>query len=123
MDSQPSNNQTGSVIRELWHELLAGSLKIAGVHANGFELVLIEACAPAPTSQRARRQTHFDAALRGELQKTLAADAQLAPSTLSSLVRDAAAEMGVDAPLSRIPAALPLFAHAARSSRLVALRE
>jgi len=112
-----------SAIARLWHELLTGSLKVETVRGEGLELVLASAVAPAPTQRRARRQACFERALRGEQQKSVAADFQKAPSTLSGLVRAVAAEMGVAAPLSKIPSALPLLAHAARSSGVVSLCE
>jgi DNA-binding CsgD family transcriptional regulator len=121
MVSESPNSQRITVVQQLWQELLAGSLKIASVHDDGFELVLANAAAPAPTPRRRHRQACFDTALRGALQKTLAADFELAPSTLSSLVRKSAAGMGVDVPFSRIPAALPLLAHAAQSACVVSL--
>ncbi|HXK18585.1 MAG TPA: helix-turn-helix transcriptional regulator [Polyangiaceae bacterium] len=117
-DSEPK-----SAIGKLWQELLAGSLKVESVRGEGFELVLASAVAPAPTQRRARRQACFERALRGEQQKSLAADFEKAPSTLSGLVRSVAAEMGISAPLSKIPSALPLLTHAARSTCVVSLCE
>ena len=112
-------NPSNPLLPELWQGLVTGSLKIATVSADGSDLWLAEAALPAPTARRVRRQACFEAALRGKPAKELAVDFELTAPALSGLMREAAADMGLDVPLSRIPIGLPLFAHAGSSVYLV----
>lgn len=108
-----------SAMHALWHDLLSGERVVLETSRAGYELLVAPATAALRAANKGRYQACFEAVLRGKPQKAVARDLNVAPGTVAGMLRGAASGMGVVGPLSRLPPALPLLAHALGSPHLV----
>ena len=64
----------------------------------------------------------FDLASRGELQKAVAIDLGLAPSSVATMLRQVTRGMGLSCKFSRLPLAIPLLRHMISRPELVSVQ-
>src|SRR5689334_8998883 len=110
----------------LWGALRRGEMTVVGTPTRGGYELLLARAEPQDLTARSRalrepHVEHLEAVLLGKPQKVLAAELELAASSVASLLKEAAAAMGITSSVSRLPAALALMAHAAQGSQVLAL--
>lgn len=105
-------------LSRLWHDLASGRHRVVDAFFAGDRCYLLLTSTPAAAGQAllGRRLAILEAVLGGLLQKNIAIDLELAPSTIALNSRQGLASMGVNCKPSRAHPLLMLAARAARST-------
>jgi DNA-binding CsgD family transcriptional regulator len=113
--------QTSAFLSQVWLGLLSGRFRVLSAHVTSESATLRLFQSTRPHSHD-RAAKVFDAAANGTLQKCVALDAGLAPSSIAAMLRQVTRSMGLQCTFKRLPLAVPLLRHVITRPELVTLR-
>lgn len=117
----PENSaQMSATLRSVWLGLIGGRFSVLSTTTTS-ESVTLRVRHRAAVRPHARAAQIFDAASGGELQKAVAIDQGLAPSSVAAMLRQVTRGMGLSCKFSRLPLAIPLLRHMVARPELVSL--
>lgn len=120
-ETLPENSaQLSATLRSVWLGLISGRFSVLSTR-TATEHVTLRIQHRAALRDHARAARIFDAASGGELQKAVAIDMGLAPSSVAAMLRQVTRGMGLSCKFSRLPLAIPLLRHMITRPELVAL--
>lgn len=116
-----NRGDVGAAMQTYWLGILSGALLIvdASTTTDRAVLALRRANNPLSFADSSAQASLFGAVVRGKLQKVLAIERGLPPSTIASKLRYMIERMGLDCNISRLPLAVALLAHAVERPELV----
>lgn len=113
--------QLSATLRSVWSGLISGRFSVVSTNTTSANVTLrVQQRSVARAHSRAARI--FDAASCGELQKAVAIELGLAPSSVAAMLRQVTRGMGLSCKFSRLPLAVPLLRHMISRPELVSVR-
>lgn len=113
--------QLSATLRSVWSGLITGRFSVVSTSTTS-ERVTLRVQQRSVARAHSRAAQIFDAASCGELQKTVAIDLGLAPSSVAAMLRQVTRGMGLSCKFSRLPLAIPLLRHMISRPELVSVR-
>lgn len=120
-EAVPENSaQLSATLRSVWLGLISGRFSVLSTRTTS-EHVTLRIQHRAASRDHARAARIFDAASGGELQKAVAIDLGVAPSSVAAMLRQVTRGMGLSCKFSRLPLAIPLLRQVITRPELVSL--
>jgi DNA-binding NarL/FixJ family response regulator len=113
--------QLSATLRCVWSGLISGRFSVVSTSTTS-ESVILRVQHRNTARAHARAARIFDAASRGELQKAVAIDLGVAPSSVAAMLRQVTRGMGLSCKFSRLPLAIPLLRHMISRPELVSVQ-
>jgi DNA-binding NarL/FixJ family response regulator len=118
----PENSaHLSATLRCVWSGLISGRFSVVSTSTSS-ESVTLRVQHRSVARAHSRAAQIFDAASRGELQKVVAIDLGVAPSSVAAMLRQVTRGMGLSCKFSRLPLAIPLLRHMISRPELVSIR-
>lgn len=113
--------QLSATLRSVWSGLISGRFSVVSTSTTS-ESVTLRVQHRLVARARSRAAQIFDAASRGELQKAVAINLGVAPSSVAAMLRQVTRGMGLSCKFSRLPLAIPLLRHMISRPDLVSVQ-
>jgi DNA-binding NarL/FixJ family response regulator len=113
--------QLSATLRSVWSGLISGRFSVVSTSTTSESVTLRVQQRPVARAHSRAAQI-FDAASCGELQKAVAIDLGLAPSSVAAMLRQVTRGMGLSCKFSRLPLAIPLLRHMICRPELVSVQ-